>query len=73
MSKKTIKKSDASKDWIQKRKNRKIESKLEYHLIVCEGTETEPNYFEAIKSKIKKQRNDKITIKLLEKDEVLQI
>lgn len=67
MSKKPIKKSDESKDWIQKRKTRKIESKLEYHLIVCEGTETEPNYFEAIKSKIKKQRNDKITIKIVGK------
>lgn len=67
MSKKPIKKSDLGKEWIQKRKTRHIESKLEYHLIICEGTETEPNYFETIKNKIKNQNKDKITIKIVGK------
>lgn len=67
MSKKPIKESDESKEWLQKRRTRKIKSKLEYHLIVCEGTETEPNYFESIKEQIKNQRNDKITIRVVGK------
>lgn len=67
MSKKPIKKSDEQKDWLSKRKNRCIKSKLEYHLIVCEGTETEPNYFETLKAKISGQNKEKITIKIIGK------
>lgn len=67
MSKKPIKKSDEQKDWLSKRKSRYIKSKLEYHLIVCEGTETEPNYFGALKQKISEENSKKITIKIIGK------
>lgn len=65
MAKNSVKKSDKGKEWLNKRKNRYIKSKLEYHLIVCEGTETEPNYFQALKEKI--SNNEKITIKIVGK------
>ena len=67
MSKKPIKKSDEDKNWISKRKDRAIKSKLEYHLIVCEGTKTEPNYFNATKNKISKDNREKISIKVIGK------
>lgn len=44
--KKPTKISDIDKQWaLNARKDRRIKSKLEYHLIICEGTQTEPNYF----------------------------
>ena len=65
MSKKPIKKSDEGKNWITKRKDRAIRSKLEYHLIICEGTKTEPNYFMAMREDINMDNKNKITISLL--------
>ena len=64
---KPIKKTDKNKEWIKKRQNRIIKSKLEYHLIICEGTKTEPNYFKAIKEKISKQNKNKIIIDIIGK------
>lgn len=64
MSNKPLKKTDANKEWISKRKNRNIKSKLEYHLIICEGTKTEPNYFNGLKSLIKEKNKDKIIIEV---------
>lgn len=67
MSKKPIKKSDEEKGWLSKRPNRSIKSKLEYHLIICEGTKTEPNYFQAIKEKIEGRNKEKIVIQVVGK------
>lgn len=67
MSKKPIKKSDEDKNWMNKRKDRAIKSKLEYHLIICEGIKTEPNYFNSMKSKISKDNKEKISIKVIGK------
>ena len=64
MSKKPIKKSDENKPWIKKRQNRAIKSKLEYHLIICEGTKTEPNYFKSMKEKITKQNRNRLAIEI---------
>ena len=66
---KPIKKSDKDKSWIKKRQNRFIEGKMEYHLIICEGTKTEPNYFQSLKEKITKQNKNKITIEIIGKGE----
>lgn len=49
MSLKPPKKSDLGKSWMKPRKDRKLRIQPEYHLIVSEGTNTEPCYFEAIK------------------------
>ena len=65
MSKKPIKKSDENKTWISKRKNRYIKSSLEYYLIICEGTKTEPNYFNEIKEKMSDNNKNKITIEIV--------
>ena len=43
MSLKPVKKSDQEKDWLKKRNDKKINIFPEYHLIVTEGTKTEPN------------------------------
>ena len=67
MSKKPIKKSDEGKEWLTKRPNRNIKSQLEYHLIICEGTKTEPNYFEAIKEKISGRNKDKVIVNVIGK------
>ncbi len=67
MSKKPIKKSDEGKNWITKRKDRAIRSKLEYHLIICEGTKTEPNYFMAMREDINMDNKNKITIEVIGK------
>jgi len=52
MSHKPVKKSDQSKSWMKPRRDRKILAKPEYHLIVSEGTKTEPNYFEGLVKEI---------------------
>lgn len=52
MSLKPEKKSDLGKSWMKPRKDRHIKIQPEYHLIVSEGTDTEPAYFKALKNQI---------------------
>ena len=49
MSLKPPKKSDLNKLWMKPKPDRNVKIHPEYHLIVTEGTDTEPAYFEAIK------------------------
>ena len=49
MSLKPPKKSDLDKNWMKARLDRPKKIQPEYHLIVTEGTETEPAYFGAIR------------------------
>nr|MBP3597908.1 RloB domain-containing protein [Eubacterium sp.] len=80
MSLKPPKKSDANKSWMKK-PDRQIKIQPEYHLLVTEGTDTEPAYFGAIRDIINKQYPKKIqldvsgagdnTINLFEKARVL--
>jgi len=58
MSLKPPKKGDLSKTWMRPRQDRKITVKPEYHLIVTEGTKTEPNYFRGLEKEIN-QRHGK--------------
>lgn len=67
MTKKLIKKSDDGKEWLTRRRSRNIKSKLEYHLIICEGTKTEPNYFKALRAKIVGKNREKIVIEIMGK------
>jgi len=64
MSLKPSKKSDSGKGWMQKRRDRAILIQPERHLIVTEGTKTEPLYFEAIKKIIHQTYRDKIYVKV---------
>ena len=50
MSLKPVKKSDQNKSWMQPRRDRRKMIQPEYHLIVTEGTETEPPYFNAMRT-----------------------
>lgn len=58
LSLKPPKKSDLNKAWMKKKLDREIKIHPEYHLIVSEGTDTEPAYFGAIRDIINKFRGD---------------
>lgn len=62
MSLKPPKKSDLDKAWMKHRMDRVVKIQPEYHLIVTEGTDTEPAYFEAIKDVINAQYREKIQL-----------
>ena len=66
MNPKPLKKSDIKKEevWRKKRRTKKIQEQPEYHLIVCEGTKTEPLYFQGLKEEIRKNYSDKIEIEI---------
>lgn len=60
MSLKPPKKSDLEKDWMTRRRDKVVYINPEYHLIVTEGTDTEPAYFEAIKEIINSKYRERI-------------
>ncbi len=64
MSLKPVKKSDRDKNWMQPRRDRRRMIQPEYHLIITEGTETEPPYFNAMSAVINKNYRDRIKIKV---------
>lgn len=64
MSLKPPKKSDLNKSWMKSKPDRNIKIQPEYHLIVTEGTNTEPAYFEKIKDVINKQYREKIQLEV---------
>lgn len=66
MSLKPTKKTDLGKAWLKGREERQQSILIhpEYHLIVSEGTKTEPNYFEAIKEKINRDYKDRIQVEI---------
>lgn len=65
MSLKPPKKSDLGKTWMNARRDRTIRMNPEYHLIVTEGTETEPKYFRAIKNIINEKYRGRISLEIL--------
>lgn len=67
MSLKPPKKSDLSKSWMKPRLDRPKKIQPEYHLIVTEGTNTEPAYFGAIQRIINGQYREKIQLEVLGK------
>ena len=64
MSLKPPKKSDLNKAWIKPRLDKAKKIQPEYHLIVTEGTDTEPAYFGAIKEIINSRYQGKIQLKV---------
>lgn len=64
MSLKPPKKSDLDKSWMKPRLDRRKKIQPEYHLIVTEGTKTEPAYFIAISEIINSTYPDKIQVKV---------
>jgi hypothetical protein len=62
MSLKPLKQSDLNKSWMRPRPDRAIKMPPEYHLIISEGTDTEPKYFERIKQIINLKYKDKIEL-----------
>jgi len=66
MSLKPTKKSDLNKAWLKGRdaRTKTVRVHPEYHLIYTEGTDTEPYYFEAIKTEINKRYRDRISLEI---------
>lgn len=62
MSLKPLKKSDFNKSWMKPRLDRHKKIQPEYHLIVTEGTDTEPAYFGAMKDIINSSYPDRIQL-----------
>lgn len=60
MSLKPPKKSDSNKSWMKSRQDRAKKIHPEYHLIVSEGTDSEPAYFGAIRDIINSQYRQKV-------------
>lgn len=50
--------------WRKKKRNKKILINPEYHLIICEGTKTEPNYFDSLKEEINQKFKNRISLKI---------
>lgn len=64
MSLHPLKKSDMNKGWMQKRPDRIRKIQPEHHLIVTEGTKTEPEYFNAIKEVINQKYSERIHLEI---------
>lgn len=62
MSMKPRKKSDSQKKWMTDRRDRRITIAPEYHLIVTEGTKTEPRYFDGLRKDINRLYKGRISI-----------
>ncbi|ANU54574.1 RloB domain-containing protein [Acutalibacter muris] len=62
MSLKPPKKGDLNKNWMKRRRDKPIKIQPEYHLIVTEGTKTEPLYFQAIRDIINQKYRDRIQL-----------
>ena len=65
MSLKPPKKSDLDKSWIKPRRDSHKKIQPEYHLIITEGTDTEPAYFGAMKEIINSTYSDRIQLGVL--------
>lgn len=70
MSLKPVKKSDRGKSWMQPRRDSKRTIQPEYHLIITEGTKTEPLYFEALKERINARFPNRIHMDIVGKGKV---
>ena len=64
MSTKPPKKSDLGKSWMAPRRDSRRQIQPEYHLIVTEGTDTEPEYFNAIKKIINEKYREHIQLEV---------
>ena len=62
MSLKPPKRSDRNKAWMQPRRDKAKKLQPEYHLIVTEGTDTEPAYFGAIRDRINARYQGRIQL-----------
>ena len=65
MSLKPPKKSDLGKHWMKPRRDQPKRMQPEYHLIITEGTKTEPAYFGAMKDEINRSYPQRIQLDVL--------
>lgn len=65
MSLKPAKKSDLNKGWMSSRKSDPKKIQPEYHLIVTEGTKTEPLYFQGVKESINQTHPERVQLEIV--------
>ena len=66
MSLKPAKKGDQGKPWMNRgRRSKVVKIRPEYHLIVTEGTRTEPEYFGAIREIINRENPNRIQLEIV--------
>lgn len=58
------KKSDRNKAWMQPRRDKAKKLQPEYHLLVTEGTDTEPAYLGAIRDRINARYQGRIQLEI---------
>lgn len=66
MSLKPPKKSDLNKSWMQPRRDIVKKLQPEYHLIITEGTDTEPAYFGAIHDIVNSRYREKVHLSVFD-------
>lgn len=64
MSGRPPKKSDENKGWMRRRRTGSIPMKPPYHLIITEGTQTEPAYFKAIADNINRRNPGRVKLEV---------
>ena len=62
MSLKPPKKTDLAKSWMRRRQPGSVQINPEYHLIITEGSQTEPLYFKAIRDVINSRHKGRIRL-----------
>ena len=65
MSLKPLKKSDLGKSWMKARRDRPKRIQPEYHLIITEGTKTEPAYFGAMRDALNRTFPNRIQLDVI--------
>ena len=67
MSRKPLKKSDRCRPWRsgERRSARAMRVRMTRHLVVCEGTRTEPRYFNGLKAALGEVDGQKVEVKVI--------
>lgn len=64
MSNKPLKKSEQEISWRNKKRKKRKKINPEYHLIICEGTKTEPKYFQKLKEEINQKYSERLQVQI---------
>lgn len=65
MSHHPLKKSEMNtNDWYRKSRNGRVIEAPQRHLILCEGEQTEPNYFDGMANKINSKHRGRVSIEV---------
>ena len=52
-------------EWLKERTSKKRDLHLDYNLIICEGTKTEPKYFKALKDRVELKEANRVQFEIV--------